>query len=302
VSCAVCGSSAVTETQHPVSPFIQNITCPRCGRYSLVAPLGAGAFKDGPWAESTYLLSAVLREYSDNGTPATVTADNLKDLLSQIVAPRNPLEAIDRFLLFLANTKTKGFFDSHAMNYDNDRAILAVNHIQDAHYIVALAERMKFIERTETGIRLDIKGWTRVDELRRTIHASDQAFVAMWFDKQMDAAWTVAIEPVFKELGLKPMRIDFVEHSDRTDEKIMTEIKRSRIVLADFTGNRGGVYFEAGFALGGGIPVIWTCKKDYFEANGLHFDTRQYNHILWTDESDLGIRLKARIEAILLLL
>ncbi|MBA7557631.1 hypothetical protein ES705_50395 [subsurface metagenome] len=121
---------------------------------------------------------------------------------------------------------------------------------------------MNFIEKTETGVRLDISGWTRVDELRRTLRSKDQAFIAMWFDKQMDAVWDSAIEPAFRDFGLKPMRIDFVEHSDRTDERIITEIRRSRIVLVDFTGNRGGVYFEAGFALGCGIPLIWTCRKD----------------------------------------
>ena len=35
------------------------------------------------------------------------------------------------------------------------------------------------------------------------------------------------------------------------------------LVVADFTGHRGGVYFEAGFARGLGIPVVWTCHKEY---------------------------------------
>ncbi len=66
--------------------------------------------------------------------------------------------------------------------------------------------------------------------------------------------------------------------------------------VAHFTGNRGGVYFEAGFALGLGIPVIWTCHKD--RISDLHFDTRQYNHIDWKDVIDLRERLYNRIMAI----
>ena len=31
--------------------------------------------------------------------------------------------------------------------------------------------------------------------------------------------------------------------------------------------------------------------------NELHFDTRQYNHIIYKDENDLYKKLKARIEA-----
>ena len=59
---------------------------------------------------------------------------------------------------------------------------------------------------------------------------------------------------------------------------------------------RGGVYFEAGFALGLSIPVIWTCREDMIKH--VHFDTRQFNHIVWTDADDLFTKLKNRIGAV----
>jgi nucleoside 2-deoxyribosyltransferase len=65
--------------------------------------------------------------------------------------------------------------------------------------------------------------------------------------------------------------------------------------VADFTLHKAGVYFESGFALGLGIPVIWTCRED--ELVKTHFDTRQYNHVVWKDEQDLFEKLKRRIEA-----
>jgi hypothetical protein len=48
-------------------------------------------------------------------------------------------------------------------------------------------------------------------------------------------------------------------------------------MVADFTGHRGGVYFEAGDGLGLGIPAIWTCRYD--ELKKSHFDMRQFNYI-----------------------
>jgi hypothetical protein len=42
----------------------------------------------------------------------------------------------------------------------------------------------------------------------------------------------------------------------------MAEIRRSRFVVADYTGQRNGVYFEAGFGLGLGLVVIPTCRAD----------------------------------------
>ena len=55
-----------------------------------------------------------------------------------------------------------------------------------------------------------------------------------------------------------------------------------------------GFIFEAGLAMGLGIPVIFTCRHDMLDK--LHFDTRQYNHIVWTGPEDLNERLRLRIE------
>ena len=57
----------------------------------------------------------------------------------------------------------------------------------------------------------------------------------------------------------------------------------------------GVIHFEAGLAMGLGRPVIWTCRKDDFE--NTHFDTRQYNHIVWETPEDLREKLADRIRA-----
>ena len=79
------------------------------------------------------------------------------------------------------------------------------------------------------------------------------------------------------------VRIDRKEHVNKIDDEIIAELRRARFVVADFThgdgGPRGGVYYEAGFAHGRNIPVIFSCRKDVIEK--VHFDTRQYNHIVW---------------------
>ena len=91
------------------------------------------------------------------------------------------------------------------------------------------------------------------------------------------------------------MRVDGIEHNEKIDDLIIAEIKRSGLVVADFTEHRPNVYFEAGFARGLGLPVIWTCHEDHISA--AHFDTRQFNHIVWKDPDDLQERLRLRILA-----
>ena len=150
--------------------------------------------------------------------------------------------------------------------------------------------------------RVTHKGYARYEELQRKSVDSSQAFVAMWFDSSMDAVYDKAIDPAIRDAGYEPVRVDNVQHNRKNDDEIIALIRRSRFVVADFTaGNlkepRGGVYYEAGFAYGLGREVVYTCRKDFIDA--LHFDTRQYNHIVWENDKYLEFRkaLQNRIEA-----
>jgi nucleoside 2-deoxyribosyltransferase len=90
--------------------------------------------------------------------------------------------------------------------------------------------------------------------------------------------------------------VDKEQHSERIDDFIIAQIRRCRFLVADFTGQRNGVYFEAGFAHGLGRKVIWMCNES--EKDKLHFDTRQFNHIMYTDMDQARMQLTDRIVAL----
>ena len=121
----------------------------------------------------------------------------------------------------------------------------------------------------------------------------------MWFDDSTDKAWEEGIKRGIEDAEYDAVRIDQKEHNNKIDDEIIAEIKRSRFVVADFTqgedGARGGVYYEAGFARGLGIEVIFTCREDALRH--VHFDTRQFNHIVWKTPEELRHRLAKRISA-----
>jgi hypothetical protein len=128
---------------------------------------------------------------------------------------------------------------------------------------------------------------------------SKQVFVAMWFDELMDLPFAQGIAKGIEQAdgGCTAFKINDKNHNNKIDDEIVAEIKRSKFLIADFTGHRGGVYYEAGLAQGLGLPVIWTCRKDDIEK--LHFDIRQYNCIAWEiDKLDaLAKAVKDRINA-----
>lgn len=124
---------------------------------------------------------------------------------------------------------------------------------------------------------------------------SEKGFVAMWFEKELEPAYENGLQVGILNAGYDPVRVDRVEHVNRIDDEIIAHIRTASFVVADFTGHRGGVYFEAGYALGFDLPVIWSCRND--DMANLHFDIRQYNCIGWQTPEELAERLQRRIEA-----
>jgi len=176
---------------------------------------------------------------------------------------------------------------------------------KDINYLIEYLIEQKWVEclksKINEGIRITVSGYVCLAELEKTVVNSSQAFVAMWFDKSLKETYENGIKPAVESAGYRPLRIDQKEHINRVDDEIIAEIKRSRFVIADFTQDnkeaRGGVYYEAGFAHGLNIPVIYTCRKDCIE--NIHFDTRQFNHIVWENPEDLLQQLTTRILAVI---
>ena len=151
-------------------------------------------------------------------------------------------------------------------------------------------------------ITVSVEGYSHIADLASK-RDSAQCFVAMWFGKDVDVLYHQGIKPAIEAAGYTAIRIDEKPHANKIDDEIIAEIRRSRFLVADFThgkdGARGGVYYEAGFALGLNRPVIFSCREDMFDK--LHFDTRQYNHISWKNENldEFRKNLTNRIEALI---
>ena len=121
-----------------------------------------------------------------------------------------------------------------------------------------------------------------------------KAFIAMSFASGMNKARR-RIEKAISDCGYEPTVIDVKEHNNQIVPEIYREIEASAFVVADLTGQRGGVYYEAGYAVAKGKELILCCRKD--ESDKVHFDVAQINTIFWDDEEELFERLKKRIQA-----
>jgi len=169
----------------------------------------------------------------------------------------------------------------------------------EVEYFVQELLRRGYLDGDLGGLALTMPAWERLGRIKKTAHASTRCFVAMWFDDSMKETYEQAIAAAIADAGYEPLRIDRHEHVNRIDDEIIGQIKRSRFMVADFTGQRHGVYFEAGLMLGIGRTVIWMCRKDELaREGGLHFDVRQFNFIAYESDEDARKRLRDRILAV----
>lgn len=309
--CPICGQNDIPTRQHPTKD-IANYECPVCGEYAITrqATINLQTMVEGNKAK----ISAYTRERQIHQmprvtilsqTPSTPSVEGAVVGVDDILKAGFPLtvsERLDRAMKNLHQLSPRPGVGIK-LNGQKDYPVLFAEDEGAFRFLRSALREEGFIDIENTmplpTITLTVHGWNRIAELerQRTGKDSTQAFVAMWFGNELDKAYEEGFGKAIKEGGYKPLRIDLKEHNGKICDAIIAEIRKSRFVVADMTKYRSGVFFEAGYALGLGLPVIWTCREDHKNELSQHFDTRQYNHILWTDEADLFKKLRQRIEA-----
>ena len=307
VQCAIWGTDA---TYQHVGDALQ-YDLPRAGGKYLITGTAVAMLQklDQP-ARAKLTTWLVDQRRSGNECPE-ITSSTLT--LVKSLAPLKVEFRCDRFLLcaeglvngISGNIRIGGLLDKTTIG-TRQRLAAWTECLDESKEVAALArflaeEGLVNLDDINSNARITLKGWRRIEGIRLRIVPSVQGFVAMWFDSSMEPAYREGFEPAIRESGYTPMRIDRKEHINKIDDEIIAEIRRSRFVVADFTSDRdkprGGVYFEAGFAMGLNIPVFWTCRAALIDQ--VHFDTRQFNHITWDDPVALKKALRNRIEAVL---
>ncbi len=247
-------------------------------------------------AEQRQKLTAAVRRGSAGGNLVVILSTSVEGLLRSVPSYSVP-EKLDNLLRAVARL-TPRVDQKSTFLPAFDFPLVPAEDEHEVHYLILALQARGLVDTSSRSPKLTVSGWERLEEMTQAGKNSDRAFVAMWFDKTMDPLYIEAIESAILEAGYKPLRIDKTEHVNRIDDEIIANIRRSRFMVADFTGQRHGVYFESGMMLGLGRAVIWMCDKEELRSNSLHFDVRQFNFIDWESIEDAKKRLKARIVAL----
>ncbi|TKJ38131.1 MAG: hypothetical protein CEE38_05070 [Planctomycetes bacterium B3_Pla] len=228
-----------------------------------------------------------------------VSVDDILDAF-----PTKASDFLNRALLNLSRLSERPFdvIELNMVRDNKDGLHLFTSNIDGAKAFLHELAEQKYIRfnQVHSGYQwhvffLTTKFWEIVENLQKEEVGNKRAFVAMWFDESMNDYYKNGIKKAIKEAGYVPVRIDLQDFNEKICDEIIAEIKRTKFLIADFSGLRSGVFFEAGFAKGLGREVIFTVRKADIEKLKEHFDTRQYNHIVYDTPEDLFKKLYNRI-------
>jgi hypothetical protein len=147
-----------------------------------------------------------------------------------------------------------------------------------------------FTYNTAKGVgnfQLTLSGWEKHAALKQARNDSRSAFMAMKFnDAELVQVVRDHFRPAVQRAGFELRDLQDQKRAGLIDDQIRAGLLAARFVIADLTHDSFGAYWEAGFADGRGLPVIYTCKKAKWTDAKSHFDTNHMTTVLW-DLSDL---------------
>jgi nucleoside 2-deoxyribosyltransferase len=306
ILCPLCKQHPIASTPTTKPPGLE-VNCEWCGIYwiemSLIDPCKQ------KYAAKTWKVAAYVREKTSMGldvalfarqdqipTDAPNGAVGFEQAIESF--PKSVAERFDRILLNLE--RATSHLGAPVKIEQGSQALMMAQNFEEISFVLSSMTELGYLAGynsiTPFNARITAKGLERVADLQRGHFAplSKQAFVAMSFDKKMSEAWQQGLKLGIEDCGYTAIRMDAIEHNGDICEVMLAEIRKSKFIVADFTDHKHGVYFEAGFMMGLGRAVIFTCREDEFEK--AHFDTNHYNHITWQTTGELREKLKRRIQ------
>jgi hypothetical protein len=296
--CATTGAEQLPPIPPPGNSDSIGWDCPRCGQFYLA---GSAAAVLPPLLDREEInasrLSHVLRIHFDESKKPRRWSEEDLALFKQDPTYVRPQQQFDNLILWIG--KNQGAAHQWAAaSYASLAARIgaAITHGRgDEPGLEWVCQSFggELFSRQYAGsgqplieYRLKAGGWKYFEELSRRTVDSRNAFMAMKFNEpQLEYMMARCFQPAAVRAGFNLQPLNQLPAAGLIDNQIRAAIRAARFVVADLTHGNHGAYFEAGFAEGLGLPVIYTCRKDVFESPSKedrpHFDTNHMHTVVW---------------------
>lgn len=236
----------------------------------------------------------------------SLTNENFNGIFDKIIYPKSPQGKLDNLFKSLCKLQVidgefvdvSNLFEQPAFYYKHffKSAAECLYYVKELQYQEYIRLSSASIASTDLQFLITFKGLNYFVEITNSGALSNRCFIAMSFDLEMKNIRD-AIKSVVQENGFEPVVIDeeLIDSSQTINDAIISEIKSCKFCIADFSQQKDGVYFESGFAVGLGKPVIYTCNEIWFTSS--HFDTNHFPHIIYKSDKELIDKLDKKIKA-----
>ncbi len=247
------------------------------------------------------LAGLILNNKIKNISNIILSKGEIERILNEYDYPKTINERQDNLFLKLFSWQKYEGERLHTSGMDTLYNFFYLKNPKEVFFYMSNLQKLGYIENCSAGVgifhfcNISLHGFNYLNQLNEKGKNSNNCFVAMSFNDEHRNIFSQGILPAIRETGFNPIRVD-LEHPETTiNDHIISRLKDSRFCIADFTGQKDGVYFEAGFALGRGLKVIYTCDEKDFKNS--HFDTNHFPHILYNTPEDLKTKLIDKINA-----
>jgi len=290
--CPVCKGSMISVAEHSGGADRSVIDCPNCGQFEI----SGTAYVTFSNQEKDAKLSFAIRTRFDRDEHVYVNTSNREEILAGIFVPVKVKDIAELVLVKVftdEDNKSKelslSLENSLPFGLENDSKMqMVLTYIESEGWF-------KILRFSGGGAHLSLtgKGISHAEDIINPNYLSQQVFVAMSFNPELNTLYSGAIQEAVTHCQLSALRSKDFDFNDEVIKNIQFQIDSSRFVIADFTDNRPGVYYEAGYATGRNIPVIYCCRES--DKVHIHFDIDHFNFIFWSDLEGLKSDLIKRI-------
>lgn len=244
-------------------------------------------------------ISHWIRRNQGGKKPPYIDSILFDDLMKNCELP-NPGEQVENLIFWIGQTQ-KSLSSPVAEDPKKIYSLIGCIDYDDLHFIMRhMGDQNLFgnfsLDETQLSVYLSMHGWEYYEKLRKTNIVSKKAFMARKFDNpELDEVFIRSIYPSIEATGFHIESLKDNPKAGLIDDRMRVEIRRSKFLIADLTDANNGAYWEAGYAEGIGIPVIYICEKTVFEDEKKkpHFDTNHHLTIKW-ENTEEGLKLFSR--------
>ena len=246
INCPICGNKSQEESTNRDG---YHILCPKCGEFFISRTLES-MFQHQDNRTHNYKISSWTSEQNKvfGNIPDLLTTD-LDTIINQ--RKKTIKEKFDCFIKTIS-TLNNGQINQNDFNhcyiYDDNELGIFYQKALDNKYINGTIQKYLdgLLLMMYQGICFD--GLEYIESLAQTNENSKNVFVAFHFTKELKEIFDNDVKEIVEELGLNYIRVSSstTDTNKTINDEIIGKIKSSKIVIADFTGQRNSVYFEAG--------------------------------------------------------